>query len=199
MAGYSGVLSKWKFHVVIPDITDGSNTDGLLVFQKCSSIEVDLETSEFWGGGSSYAQKYPERVMVSNVTLDFGAVIKASTAVDLWFNRCLGAVNSPSSGFKKNVEIRTVNSNGDVIETIALVGAFCKKRVYGDFDNTSSEKRIQQLELCYDYPNVTEGKSFKQNVDKAVSTLQGGVDYVGNVGNSIAGISSFVGGLFGAK
>jgi phage tail-like protein len=150
---------KWKFVVVI----DGFD---YFFFQKCSEISVEFATAPYYEGGSIIPVKTPGRATFPPLTLERGASRNATAHA--WALECgnaavgipggPGDVGSPpggsgvvSPGFRRNGSLYQRDRDNTNLIRYDFFGAWVKKFVAGDWDNTADEIVIEKLELEYDF------------------------------------------------
>ena len=139
---------KFKFVVESPRF-------GFSAFQKKSELSFEAADIEYWEGGAIIPIKDAGRLTFTDVTLARGA----SQDFD-FFNwmldvadatRDVGGAGAVSPEYKDDVSLIQRDRDNSTLKTWDMEGAYPKKHVAGDWDNTVDEVVIEQLILRYDY------------------------------------------------
>lgn len=121
-------------------------------WQKCSALEAELATIEHWEGASIIADKSPGRLSISDLTLERGST-KDLDMYD-WFRETANAA-AQSGGiedsFRRDGDIIVLDRDQAPIIRWPIVGAWPKKFMAGEWDNTVDEKVITSLVLVIQY------------------------------------------------
>jgi len=136
---------KWKFRVEI----DGVEYAG---FQTCSELSAEAGQTEIWEGGASIPSKGPARMTFSDITLERGATVDGDLYT--WFRQVFAAaagIGQPDPVMKRNLDIVQLDRNDAELQRWRVFGAWPKKFVAGDWDNTSDEYVIESVTLAIDF------------------------------------------------
>lgn len=144
------IHSKWRFIVDIPGFAD-------MKFEKVSEIAAEVEVEEMWEGAALLPDKYPGRGTVDNVTMERGSTTNRD---DLeWFKSvadfAAGKAAAICSDFKRDIVVIQLDGQQNELLRYTLFGAFPRRLVLGEWDNSSSDKVIRKMEIAYDYPVVS--------------------------------------------
>ncbi len=125
---------------------------GSSLWQKCSALEAELATIEYWEGAALIADKSPGRLTISDLTLERGST-KDLDAYN-WFRETANAAaqaGAVSPRFRRDGDIIVLDRDQEPIVRWPIVGAWPKKFVAGDWDNTVDEKVITSIVLVIQY------------------------------------------------
>ena len=121
-------------------------------WQKCSALEAELATIEHWEGGALIADKSPGRLTISDLTLERGST-KDQDMYD-WFRETADAAaqsGAVEDAFRRDGDIIVLDRDREPIIRWPIVGAWPKKFMAGEWDNTVDEKVITSLVLVIQY------------------------------------------------
>lgn len=146
----NGKAKKWhnryKFLVEI----DGFVSAG---FQKAGPLEGGVEVIEHREGGARLPDKTPGLANFENVTLERGATDNLDEYN--WFATVLNAAEDAGgadpSQYARNLAIIEQDNDGNEVMRWNVYGAWPRRFVAGEWDNTSNEKTIRTVELVIDY------------------------------------------------
>ena len=152
------LLAKYAF--LVYDISSGMQN---AKFQQCTGGEVSFAIGEYAEGGAAAPMKEPTRASFSNYTLQHGV---SSTNTDFydWCKEIYDylanvpegtGVNSPLH--LRNLEIRQLTRGRSVAKTVQIYNASPTRFSPGEFDNTSDDVQIEELEIAYEQFNVKLG------------------------------------------
>jgi len=140
---------KFNFRVQIDGIDK-------LFFQKASELSQEVAQIDYYEGGALIPIKWPGRVTISDVTLDRGVGVD----VDLhnWMFQVAdpakaGGIGAglPPALYSRNISIlQNDRTKTQIIRRWKLFGAWPKKYVAGEWDNTVDEVVIEMLTLAID-------------------------------------------------
>lgn len=149
------LLAKFAFTV-----KDPATGTGGAKFQKCTGAEMSVAIGEYSEGGAMAPMKEGTRVSFSNVTLERG--VSTNTYFYAW---CLEMANfmkeiptgkgTASPDQLRNINIYQRARDRSVIKTMHLYNAQPARFSPGEWDNTSDDIQIEELELAYEYFDVT--------------------------------------------
>lgn len=143
--------SAYNFRVEIPGFADA-------YFKTVSGLRHEIEVEEIREGGSLLATKLPGVGSVPNVTFERGTTNDA--AVIDWFtevaNFADGTGADPcSEDFKRNIAVIQLNRRGEEIRRYTLINAFPVAIEHGEWDNDSTDKVIETMEVALDFIRIT--------------------------------------------
>jgi phage tail-like protein len=137
---------RYKFRVEIPGI-------GQSGFQKAGPLAAEVDVNEHWEGGSILPDKSPGKLKFDDLTLGYGATDDLSMFV--WFATIADGLSETGELdpelFKKDISIVQLDRAGNEVHRWMVFGAWPKRFVAGDWDNTSGEKTIREVVLVYDF------------------------------------------------
>lgn len=144
------IHSRFKFVIEI----DGVASAG---FQSCTEISAEFQTQEYFEGGAMIPSKQPTRLAFTDVTLERGAVSGDTDLYDWFLETAEAAANAglPSPEYKRNLDIVQLDRDNAELRRWSLFGAWVKKFLAGEFDNTSDDPTIESVVLAYDYFELT--------------------------------------------
>lgn len=138
------IAQKWQYRIRIQDQTIGH-------FESCSSIESEVEMTEYHQGGSRDAAiKTPGKRKVAAVTLSAGA----SDNEDLWnMWEAIGDAQGAGKSLDEQRKQITIDMLAEDCETVrkswVLNQAMMSKFVAGEFDAKSSDNVIEAATFEY--------------------------------------------------
>ena len=139
-------LKQYKFQIECDKLTDTR-------FQKCGQIEREIEVVEINEGGSLYALKDAGRLKFSTVSLTRG-LTAGNNDLETWFNSAAAAgddIGGIGDSYKANVDIVNLKRDNSPGLRWRLFNAWPSKLTVGEWDASSSEIAVAELELSYDY------------------------------------------------
>jgi phage tail-like protein len=138
---------KFRFTVEIDGITH-------MGFQKCSALEAEIDVVKYREGGDIRPTTKDAGLLdFSDLTLERGAVAEDSDMYQ-WIQTVVGTVSDlgatlsdPSGDYKRTLDIVCRNNMKQEIKRWRVYEAWPKKFKAGDWDNTTSEKTMESVEL----------------------------------------------------
>lgn len=138
---------KWRYKVLV----EGFPVDSF--FQKAGPLEVEIETSEYRGGGAIIPHKEAGAASFPPITLERGST--EDQLLYLWLISVVFASANTGlnqSGYKRNITILQLDRVGVPVKSYILYDAWVKKYTAGDWDNTAtSEFGMEVIELEYSH------------------------------------------------
>jgi len=127
-------------------------------FQQATGAGMTINIGEYTEGGAQAPMKEATTASFDNVTLQHG-VIEDSELYD-WALECVDMLAaSPfgagmaSPGQLRNMAIDQMRRDRSYLFTLELYNAQPARFMPGDFDNTSSDVQVEELEIAYEYFN----------------------------------------------
>lgn len=139
------IENRFTFTIEIDEVTHAG-------FNKCSSLEVELDKVEYREGGSLIPSKTPGNVNFADITLERGAVANDSDLYD-WFVQVVDAAAGTGlvdDAYKRSMTLSIRDRNGAVLKRWRIFNAWPLKFAAGEWDASSSEKNIESVTLTYD-------------------------------------------------
>jgi len=142
-----------KYAFTVHDLSGGIRE---AKFQKATGAEITFAIGEYTEGGAIAPMKESTRQSFSNVTLEHGVfeneelydwVLEAGDVM-AHVPEGLG-VDSPDH--LRNFEIRQLRRSRSVLMSVRLHNAQPARFKPGEFDNTSDDIQVEELELAYEY------------------------------------------------
>jgi len=138
---------KFRFTVEIDGVTHAG-------FSKCSALEAEIDVIKYREGGDIRPTTKDAGLLdFSDLTLERGAVVEDSDLYN-WFQRVVGTVSDigallgdPANDYKATLDIVCRNSLKQETKRWRIYEAWPKKFKAGEWDNTTSEKTIESVEL----------------------------------------------------
>ena len=133
-----------------------SNKFGFSEWQKASELSFEIAEVQYFEGGALIPIKVPGRITYSDLTLDRGV----SDKFDLhnWALQVGNAALDRGGKGLANPRFKTDDFaliqrelDNETKRAWDVIGAWPKKYVAGDWDNTADEVTMEQLVLVYDY------------------------------------------------
>jgi phage tail-like protein len=127
-------------------------------FQKCTGIGMTLNIGEYSEGGAQAPMKEATRATFANATLEHG-VFENRELYDWVLEVVNMLTNSPfGSGVRspthlRNFSVDQMRRDRSVLHTLQLYNCQPAGFKPGDFDNTSNDIQVEELELAYEYFN----------------------------------------------
>lgn len=136
---------KFKFVLEIDGIARGA-------FTTCSELRINVDTVEHWEGGRLHPHKAPGLVNFPPITLTHGM----AEDLDLynWMKDTVDAAAGTgvvTPDLYRTLEIVQQDRAGNEVERYVCVDCWCKEYSSGDWDNTASEVRIEEVVFEVDY------------------------------------------------
>lgn len=128
-------------------------------FQKCSGIGMTLNIGEYSEGGSLAPMKEATRASFSNATLEHGVFENMElynwvlTVIDMLTASPFGS-GTASPDHLRNFSIDQMRRDRTVLRTVKLFNCQPASFKPGEFDNTSNDVQVEELELAYEYFDV---------------------------------------------
>lgn len=143
--------SAYNFRVEIPGFADA-------YFKTVSGLRQEVEVEEIREGGNLLPTKLPGVGNVPNVTFERGRTNDESI-VD-WFTEIADFANGVGAdpcddSFKRNIAVVQLNRRGEEIKRYTLINAFPVAIEHGEWDNDSTDKVIETMEVAYDFLRIT--------------------------------------------
>ena len=140
---------KFKFVVT-------SNKFGNAQFSKMSELSVEAADIDYFEGGAIIPIKEPGRLTFADVTLERGS--SQDFVMHNWFLEVANAAIGPGGQGEVTPDYKTDDvavtqrdRDNRRMREWQLMGAYPKKYVAGDWDNTADEVVIEQLVLRHDW------------------------------------------------
>lgn len=131
---------------------------GSATFAKVSGLKMGVEEEKQREGGELIEKKYPGIANSENITAVRG-VTKDQGLVD-WFKQtadlAAGTGAAPCDDFKKTIVLIQKNRQQKEIRRYTIYEAWVKSIAHGDWDNTSTEKVMETIEIVNDYYVITD-------------------------------------------
>lgn len=134
--------NQFAFTVEIDGVTHAG-------FQECSELSVEVEPIPYREGGRLIPDKSPGTADIPNITLMRGAVANDSDLYD-WFLEVLDIdanAGLVDPDYKRNLDIVVRDRDGTVLKRWRIKNAWPRKFVAGAWNNNTSEKTIESVEL----------------------------------------------------
>lgn len=141
--------TQFKFRLV-------SDRFGTAKFQKCSELSKEFAEINYFEGGSLIGIKEPGRLTFADITLERGS----STDYEMhnWALQVADAALGDGGAGLIHPEFKTddfaiqmLDRDNTVLREWGLIGAWPKKYVAGQWDNTVDEVVMEMLTISFDY------------------------------------------------
>ncbi len=149
------LVGKYAFWV-----RDLSNGIRVARFQKATGLGMTLNIGEYSEGGAQAPMKEATRASFSNVTFEHGVFDNMELyewvldIIDMLTNMPFGSgVASPDQ--LRNLAVDQLNRDRSVLRTVHLFNAQPASFKPGEFDNTSNDVQVEELEVAYEYFTLT--------------------------------------------
>lgn len=145
------LVGKYAFWV-----RDLSNGIRQAKFQQATGAGITINFGEYTEGGAQAPMKEATTASFDNVTLQHG-VIETSELYDWVLEVIDMLVSSPfgagtaSPGQLRNFALDQLKRDRDVLYTLRLYNCQPARFSPGDFDNTSTEIQVEELEIAFEY------------------------------------------------
>lgn len=133
-------LQQFRFKVEIEGISE-------LGFSKASGLENEIEVAEYREGGFDAIHKLPGIEKTGAVVLERGAT--ADIQIYNWYKKAL-----TDRDFRKTVTIIELDYAGEEARRHVLYEAWASKFTPPEYDATSSEVAVDQVEIQYEYSDT---------------------------------------------
>jgi len=144
-----------KYAFMVRDLSQGIRQ---AKFQQASGAGMTINLGEYSEGGAQAPMKEATTASFDNVTLAHG-IIETSELYN-WVLECIDMMAaSPfgagvaSPGQLRNLVIDQLRRDRTVLMSLELYNAQPARFNPGDFDNTSSDIQVEELEVAYEYFN----------------------------------------------
>ena len=141
--------SKFLFEVQIPGLGSAS-------FKKASELTMQVETEENREAGALLADKYPGTGSTEPLTLERG--VTSDLGLIDWFKTiadfATGKGADACDDFKKTIVLIQKNRKQEEIRRYTIYGAWPSKITHGEWDNESTEKVVEKIEIVFDHYTV---------------------------------------------
>jgi phage tail-like protein len=131
---------------------------GSAKFMKVSGLKMGVEVEKQREGGDLLEAKYPGIANSEDITAVRG-ITKDQGLID-WFKQtadlAAGTGASPCDDFKKTIVLVQKNRGQKEIRRYTIFGAWVKTIAHGDWDNTSTDKAMETIEIVNDFYTVTD-------------------------------------------
>jgi phage tail-like protein len=134
---------KFKF------VVESDALGGQAFFMTCSEIAAEAEVVTYAQGVTDH--KSPGRVTFPPVTLTQGAT-RGTEMLD-WFKRTFNAatgVGGVPPALYTTLDIVQLDYAGNAVQRWTLYNAWCSRFSSGDWDSSTSEKRIREVTIEYE-------------------------------------------------
>lgn len=125
-------------------------------FQECSGLSKEVGVAEYAEGGSETNQKSPTRVTYADITLSRGKLADVAGAQSRdftdWMSQvtAFGVRGNPGE-FRRQIELRLINNNGDVDKTYVVEQAWPKTHTdVPQLSGTSEDNMIESLTIVHE-------------------------------------------------
>jgi phage tail-like protein len=138
-------------------IVESEALEGRMGFMTCSPITAEVENIEHREGGGEIANNSPGLATFAPVTLTKGAA--DDDRLFNFFKRTFDVVKGVGAvppELYTTLDVVQLDYAAREVKRYTLYNAWCRMFSVGDFDNSTSEKRVESIEVVYERFDISK-------------------------------------------